>query len=167
MKYEFEEEYKPFPFPYYKKRYERDRSFRQEHISVELYPNFEKKEFYAIEEIKLKAIFENLDLIQLDAYEMNIQEIFVDEKNCNFIYDGKTIVIKLDKTINKGDEVKIKIKYSTKPRRGIFFIGPDEYYPEKPVQLWSQGEDEDTRYWLPCYDYPNERTTTEIKIVLP
>ncbi|MEM0152323.1 MAG: M1 family aminopeptidase [Thermoplasmata archaeon] len=167
MKYEFEEEYKPFPFPYYKKRYERDRSFRQEHISVELYPNFEKKEFYAIEEIKLKAIFENLDLIQLDAYEMNIQEILVDEKNCNFIYDGKTIVIKLDKTINKGDEVKIKIKYSTKPRRGIFFIGPDEYYPEKPVQLWSQGEDEDTRYWLPCYDYPNERTTTEIKIVLP
>ncbi len=163
----FEEEYKPFPFPDYGKRYERDRHFKQEHIFVEIYPDFEKREFSAIEEITLKAIYDNLELIQLDAYGMVIEDVYSNDEKLSFTYDGKSLIIKFRRIVKKGDEIKIKIKYSAKPVRGIFFIGPDEYYPEKPVQLWSQGEDEDTRYWLPCYDYPNERTTTEIKIILP
>ena len=32
---------------------------------------------------------------------------------------------------------------------------------------WTQGEDEDSRYWFPCYDYPNNRTTSEIVATVP
>jgi aminopeptidase N len=35
------------------------------------------------------------------------------------------------------------------------------------VQVWSQCQDEDTRYWIPCYDYPNQKQTTEMIATVP
>jgi aminopeptidase N len=28
--------------------------------------------------------------------------------------------------------------------------------------IWSQGETEFNHYWFPCYDHPNDFTTTEL-----
>src|SRR3989441_8975510 len=33
--------------------------------------------------------------------------------------------------------------------------------------IWTQGESEDTRYYLPTYDYPNDRLTTETILTVP
>ena len=38
--------------------------------------------------------------------------------------------------------------------------------PEKTLSIWTQGESEDTHHWLPCYDYPNDRATTEMIITV-
>ena len=35
------------------------------------------------------------------------------------------------------------------------------------MQAWTQGEDEDSRYWFPCYDYPNNRRTSEVIATVP
>jgi len=43
----------------------------------------------------------------------------------------------------------------------MYFILPDKDYPDRPSQIWTQGESEDTHYYLPTYDYPNDRLTTE------
>ena len=39
---------------------------------------------------------------------------------------------------------------------------PDKNYPNRPKEVWTQGEAEDTRYYIPIYDYPNDRTTSEM-----
>ncbi len=39
---------------------------------------------------------------------------------------------------------------------------PETPYPEKRLSFWTQGESEETHHWLPCYDYPNERATSEM-----
>jgi aminopeptidase N len=49
----------------------------------------------------------------------------------------------------------------------MYFILPDKDYPKRPVQVWTQGESEDTRYYLPTYDYPNDRLTTETILTVP
>ncbi|PYU40011.1 MAG: hypothetical protein DMG54_25040 [Acidobacteria bacterium] len=49
----------------------------------------------------------------------------------------------------------------------MYFILPDKDYPERPRQIWTQGESEDTRYYLPTYDYPNDRLTTETILTVP
>ncbi len=41
---------------------------------------------------------------------------------------------------------------------------PEAPYPEKRLSFWTQGESEETHDWLPCYDYPNERATSEMII---
>ncbi len=53
------------------------------------------------------------------------------------------------------------------PRVGLYFPGPDEGYPEKPRQVWSQGQDEDSKYWFPCLDSPNGKQTTDLLATVP
>ena len=35
------------------------------------------------------------------------------------------------------------------------------------MQVWSQCQDEDARYWFPCFDAPNEKATTEMTVTVP
>ena len=73
-------------------------------------------------------------------------------------------VLEVHETI---DELVIAIDYKGAPRRGLYFVGPDEGYPEKPTQAWTQGQDEDSRYWFPCFDAPHEKATSEGKVTVP
>src|SRR5438128_1909357 len=51
---------------------------------------------------------------------------------------------------------------SATPQRGLTFITPTPDEPSRPNQIWSQGESQDNHYWFPCYDYPNDKATTEL-----
>ena len=33
--------------------------------------------------------------------------------------------------------------------------------------MWTQGEEEDSRFWFPCFDYPGQLSTSEIKVRVP
>ena len=67
-----------------------------------------------------------------------------------------------------GQPITIAIDYHVeKPQRGIYFIAPTADYPNKPTQVWTQGEDEDSRYWFPCFDYPGQLATSEIRLRVP
>jgi aminopeptidase N len=52
------------------------------------------------------------------------------------------------------DSVRVVLDYQTinRPRSGVYFIDRVHY-------LWTQGETEANRFWVPTYDYPNDRTT--------
>src|SRR5439155_4950432 len=46
-------------------------------------------------------------------------------------------------------------------------VAPDDTYPDKPLQAWTQGQDEDSRFWFPCADYPNQKATSEVRVRVP
>jgi len=62
---------------------------------------------------------------------------------------------------------EIAIRYAAKPEKGMYFLEPDEGYPGRPRQIWTQGQAEDTRYWLPSFDFPNQKLTTELIATVP
>lgn len=103
---------------------------------------------------------------EFDAVEMEILSVLVAKQPGSYRYDGQKLRVDLGLQ-KKGEEVVIAIQYSVAPRLGLYFIGPDEAYPEKPVQVWSQCQDEDTRYWIPCFDHPSEKQTTEMIATVP
>ena len=71
------------------------------------------------------------------------------------IIDGKRLLrVELDGPLSIGAELVLAIEYRGSPRRGLYFIAPDDGYPHKPAQVWTQGQDEDSRYWFPCLDSP-------------
>ena len=57
--------------------------------------------------------------------------------------------------------------YEGHPKKGLYFILPDENYPRQPQEIWTQGEAEDTRNYIPIYDYPNDRLTSEMILTVP
>ena len=81
------------------------------------------------------------------------------------IKDGK-LAITLDKPYGPDETSTWRSSTPARPTQASISSTPDPAYPEKPLSFWTQGESEDTQHWLPCYDYPNDRATTEMIITV-
>ena len=66
-----------------------------------------------------------------------------------------------------GEEVSVEIRYRAHPRMGLYFYRPEEKHPDIPLQLWTQGETEEARHWIPCFDHPSDKLTTEVRAKVP
>src|SRR5690606_37236420 len=80
-----------------------------------------------------------------------------------FENDGKHLTVRLDEPLAEGEDLTIYVDYSlNEPKAGLHFFAPTDDDPDAPYLMWSQGQSIDTRYWVPCFDHPNERQVTEI-----
>ncbi|MBD2598216.1 M1 family metallopeptidase [Nostoc spongiaeforme FACHB-130] len=159
---------KSFELPGARPHYNPDRPGQVEHIFLDLHLDIPKQSYHGSCSIRLLPIRSGIDRLVLDAVNLNIQSVQVDEVAQKFDYDGEQLSIKLDQPTEQGKRILIAIAYSAeKPQRGIYFIQPDKHYPHKPTQVWTQGEDEDSRFWFPCFDYPGQLSTSEIRVRVP
>lgn len=160
--------HKPFELPGAKPHYNPDRPGQVEHIFLDLSLDIPNQSYHGSCRIRLLPIRNGLDRLILDAVNLNIQSVEVDEVQQKFDYDGEQLTIQLSQPTQIGKRLLMAIAYSVeKPQRGIYFIQPDKHYPNKPTQVWTQGEDEDSRFWFPCFDYPGQLSTSEIRVRVP
>ena len=151
-------------------KWARDRAANIKHIKLEVTLDFEKKRISGTATHRLSAIAGPLDRLEFDAAELEIRAVRAGgdgREPASFETSDGKLRIGLARALGAGEEIEIAIDYAGQPRRGLYFVGPDQAYPSKPVQAWTQGEDEDSRYWFPCYDYPNNRTTSEVIATVP
>jgi aminopeptidase N len=105
--------------------------------------------------------------VEFDAIGMVIPAVTVAKKPAPFDYDGAKLRVDIGEGRKRGQELAIGVAFEASPRIGMYFIAPDKAYPGKPVQVWTQCQDEDTRYWLPCFDHPSEKATSEMIVTVP
>jgi aminopeptidase N len=160
--------YKSFELPGAKPHYNPDRPGQVEHIFLDLNLDIPNQSVQGKCHITLLPIRNGIDRLILDAVSLNIESVFVDEVQQKFDYDGEKLSIKLHSPTIANQRLAIAIAYSVQqPQRGIYFIQPNKHYPHKPTQVWTQGEDEDSRFWFPCFDYPGQLSTSEIRVRVP
>jgi len=148
--------------------YAPDRPLDTQHIRLELTLNFARKTLRGICTTTLNVVADGADQLVFDAVNFSISRITSGGKPLRHTYDGRKITIRWPSPLKRGATVEIAVHYRvTKPKLGLHFIGPDVHYPKKPVQAWTQGEDEYNRYWFPCHDAPQERATTEMIATVP
>lgn len=156
---------------------ERRSNFDVQHILLNIKVDPENKILQGEMQAAIVPTVDNFTEFELDAVGMsNIKAVRYSAistgiknnsayNNVSFDYDKKKIKIKLDKSFNIGDTIIYGIFYNTAhPEKGLYFISPSAEFPNKRYEVWSQGEGEDNRYWFPCYDYPNDKATTEIYV---
>ncbi len=159
---------KSFELPGAIPHYNPDRPGQVEHIFLDLALDIPHQSLQGVCTITLNPIRNGIKQLTLDAVNLNIQSVQVDETAQHFDYDSTQLHIYLQNDIQAGKPIKIAIAYSVeKPQRGIYFIAPNQHYPNKPTQVWTQGEDEDSRFWFPCFDYPGQLATSEIRVRVP
>ncbi len=159
---------KSFELPGARPHYNPDRPGQVEHIFLDLNLDLPNQSYYGKCSITLTPISDGIDRLILDAVNLNIQSVQVDEVSQNFDYDGEQLSVQLQQPTQVNQRLAIAIAYWVeKPQRGIYFIQPDKHYPNKPIQVWTQGEDEDSRFWFPCFDYPGQLSTSEIRVRVP
>lgn len=159
---------KSFELPGAKPHYNPDRPGQVEHIFLDLWLDIPHQSYQGTCSIRLLPIRSGINRLTLDAVNLKIQSVYVDQIGQNFDYNGEQLFIQLSQPTEIGQHLLIAIAYSVeKPQRGIYFIQPDPHYPHKPTQVWTQGEDEDSRFWFPCFDYPGQLSTSEIRVRVP
>lgn len=158
----------------------RSRKYDIKHLSIDLRFDWDKEQAMGEETVSF-APFTDSHQLTLDAAYMTINWVkAADGSPLKFDYAGKdgndNLVITLNKTLKAGEIGSVKISYAThyvneadanSPiggfGKGLRFIKPGPDDPNKPRQIWSQGETEFNRYWFPSYDTPNDFRTTELR----
>jgi aminopeptidase N len=160
--------HKSFVSPGAKPQYNPDRPGQVKHIFLDLSLDIPNQIVRGTCKITLAPISNGVERLHLDAVNLNIESVFIGEITQKFNYDGEHLDIELSSPTQINRRLDIIIAYSVeRPQRGIYFIQPDEHYPDKPTQVWTQGEDEDSRFWFPCFDYPGQLSTSEIRVTVP
>ncbi len=154
----------PFELPGTPTQYAPDRQVDVTHIKLTLSFEIAKKTMHGSCETHFTTIQDTLRQLTLDAAEMEILNVATpDGETLEFEHTGSKLNISLPTSLGKGEESVVIIDYKVvEPRLGLYFVLPDDDYPNKPVQIWTQGQDEDSKYWYPCFDYPNEKATSEV-----
>ncbi len=153
------------------------------HTRLEVNFNWQKKQLNGIATLTLTPYFYPTDTLVLDAKSFDISRCeIVTPKGKAFLpyrYDSSQMIIKLDHSYNAGEQYTIQITYVANPERrpiggsaaitsdkGLYFINADGSDPNKPKQVWTQGETESNSCWFPTIDKPNIKTTQEMFITV-
>jgi aminopeptidase N len=161
--------YKSFSLPGAKPQYNPDKPGLVEHISLVLDLDLEAESLGGQCRVRLVTLEEGVRSLTLDAVHMTIGRVYLGaSQELTFSHDGQRVYLTLPEGMARGTALEITLEYLVeKPQRGIYFIKPNDHYPNKPVQVWTQGEDEDSRFWFPCFDYPGQLATSEITVTVP
>ncbi len=96
--------------------------------------------------------------IVIDAGDMTFRDITAGSAPLKYDYDGRVLTVHLATPLRSTQKTSITIDYDGVNRsKGAYFR------PAKHI-VWTQGETEDTHYWVPTYDFPNDKTTWEFYI---
>ena len=157
-----------FALPGTAPRYAPDRTCDVQHVKLELDIDVAKHAIAGTCTLTVAAIRDQPDALTLDAVDLEIRGVTSADQTLPYEHDGRRLVIDI-RSLNaaQGTPLSLAIEYAATPRRGLYFIEPTQAYPDKPNQVWSQGQDEDSRYWFPCFDAPHEKATSEVIATIP
>src|SRR2546430_15002762 len=99
--------------------------------------------------------------------KLNIQTITVNDSPAHWTVNGEQLIVDLPAAARRDQVLKVRIAYTAHPEAGVYFVDPRRAFPAKTGMVFTQREAEDTRYWLPTYDAPDDKATAEGNIVVP
>jgi aminopeptidase N len=145
-------------------RYMPARQYDLQHVKLDLAFDWDEKSVAGSAAHTLTPLLPGLDSLVFHAAGLDVHKVRVNGAERPFALDpqAQTLTVKLDRPYGPADRIETVIDYAAHPVAGLYFMGPDKAYPNKPRQIYSQGESDLNRFWFPVWDSPNDRTTTEV-----
>ena len=154
------------------------------HTKLKVNFDYQKEQMNGEEWLTASPFFYATNQLVLDAKGMLIHEVALDKNGSKsplkFDYKNDELKITLDKKKKKNQDYTVYIKYTARPNevkqegskaisdaKGLYFINAQGKDPDKPTQIWTQGETESSSAWFPTIDKSNQKTTQEIYMTVP
>jgi aminopeptidase N len=142
-----------------------------QHIRLDLKIDIPQKTVVARATLDATAL-RTLSSFSLDAVDFQVKAVRRGQgesaTTAHFSQDGKKLIIDCVPAWKAGTKATYEIDYVVKnPKGGLYFFSPNADEPDVPSTVWSQGETEGNRHWIPCLDVPNVRQTTEMFVTVP
>jgi len=149
--------------------------YDQRHIALDLRFDWEREQAVGTATITFAPLRADLSRVEFDAGNMTFNSVKL-ANGTPLKYESddarEKLAVTLDRAYQPADVVTVVIAYHTNGTAsrpglpgfggGLKFFKPTPADPKRPRQIWSQGETEQNHYWFPCYDHPNDFSTTEI-----
>ncbi len=168
---------KDYKLPKYNESYPRTHDLI--HTKLDLKFDWKKEQVIGKATLTLEPLFYSSSTLTLDAKGFVFNKVTYEgaSENLKYEYDGELLQIDLGKEFKAKEQYKIFIDYVASPaatggseaitsNQGLFFINPRNEDPDKPQQIWTQGETEWNSRWFPSIDKPNERCTQEMYLTV-
>jgi aminopeptidase N len=159
---------RPFATPATRTHFAPDCPVAITHTRLDLEPDLGGRKLRGRVTLSLRSRQDELAAVELDAVDMTIAAVTVDDAPAPAThYDGKRLRVELGRTYRRGETFGLAVAYACAPVRGLYFVGPDEAHPGRPLECWTQGQDEDSRFYFPCMDAPLVKSTSEVLCTAP
>jgi aminopeptidase N len=127
-------------------------------LDLELDPDEESVEGSATYEIRRLGVG---DLV-LDQVDLEVSGVQVNGEDGVWWIEGHHLHITVE-----SDRASVRIDYRAEPDTGLHFRHARRDTVDSYDEIWSQGQKNDNRYWIPCWDHPNDRFVYEGNIRAP
>ncbi len=143
----------------------RAQTFDAQHYIIRASFDRAKGEVFGDTTVILKPLKADFRSVELDAVDLAFTSVKLDPAGTDLKYTtpaGK-VNVALDKAYGPSDTISIRFKYTTtNPKKGVYFREAETSEGRgHSLQIWSQGEAEEARYWFPSFDFPSDKATTE------
>ncbi len=144
------------------------RDFDQLHLDIRVTPDLDAGTIEGRVRIAFESLVEGLSTLRLHAADLQVLAA-VDDTARALAFEQKDGILRisLGRTLSRGDGGAITIAYRGTPRRGLYVHRPTPRHPDTPTFLYSQGQSNDTRHWIPCYDLPDDRFAWDLRVTVP
>lgn len=114
-------------------------------------------------DLTLKPLAAGFKSFELDAADMKVEQVTDNSgKRMRSFQQDERLRITLDREYGPSESITVSIHYRARPRRGLYFVSAQRDGDiRRPAQIWTQGQPEENHHWFPCYDFPDDKATTE------
>ena len=144
---------------------ERSRDFDAIHYKITLSVDLNQKSLEGENQLTLSPLNDNFDRVVIDAAYLIVSSVInIDGKELIFEQKDNHVFINLNKSYNHTDTLQLTVKYKlNKQAPGLNFIAATA---TNPLMVSSDCFPNKARQWVPCYDYPNDKVTTEMIVTV-
>jgi aminopeptidase N len=147
--------------------YAPSRDYHLENVRVSLHFDIDQRKVIGDVTHTLSTLRAGVTHLDFDCSELTVSSARVNGKDAPFDLREDKLRVQLGQAAKSGEKFEVELKYEGKPTSGLYFILPDKDDPGRAKEIWTQGEAEDTHHYIPIYDYPNDRTTSEMILTVP
>ncbi len=149
------------------RQYAPDRKVDILHITIDVTPDFKARTVAGTTTIKFEPIAKALTELRLDAIDLDVSSVTSSGQIEGYSVTDEAITITFDPPVSPGAETTVTVVYEAEPKQGLYFRTPEMGYKKEDTHLSTQGEAHEAPHWYPNYDYPNERSSSEVICRVP
>jgi aminopeptidase N len=145
--------------------FNRSSNFDIQHYIIRVSFDAQNKKVFGDTTVQLRPVVANFTQIELDAVGLNFESVKLEPENYNlqFRTANDKVYVSLNKAYTPENLISVRFKYTATPKKGVYFVnelkeGNDVTHS---AQIWTQGEPDEARHWIPSFDFPTDKATSE------
>ncbi|MEQ8846364.1 M1 family aminopeptidase [Botrimarina sp.] len=149
------------------RRYAPPRDVDVLNLRIDVTPDFDTKTIAGETRITFTPLARPTREVRLDAVDLRVESLESTRPLQSHHATDEHLTLLFADEVPLGEEVTVTVRYTAEPKKGLYFRTADMGYPEGEDHLWTQGETHEAPHWFPCFDSPNERSSTEVICRVP